>query len=136
MKVNTLHSPALCISWTLFHFSAVRNGIGFIKNSLEECCKWYYSWDFENCMILGGANSSAYATNEFYIDYHSQSCRQSCIEGTAGLNCAGLAPNWVKVFATAESCCEQKLWWVETSRCVADSTLTPSTSTTAAGSSK
>jgi len=112
----------------------MRNGNSFIRNSLEECCNWYYSWDFTNCMILSGASSSVYATNEFYIDYYSRSCRQSCIEGTAGLNCAGIAPNWVKVFATAESCCEQKLWWVETSRCVADSTLTPFT--TAAGSSK
>ena len=125
MKTNTLHSPDLCISWTLFHFSTVKNGNSFIKSSLENCCNWFYSWDFTNCMILGGASSSAYATNEFYVNYYSNSCKQSCLEGTAGLNCGGIAPSWKEVFATASSCCEDTLWWVETNKCVADSDLNP-----------
>ena len=111
----------------------MKNGY-FIKNSLEDCCNSFYSWDFTKCMILGGASSSAYATNEFYVDYQTGSCKQSCLEGTAGLNCAGIASNWMNVFATAEECCEKTLWWVEASTCVAHSTLTPST--TAAGSSE
>ena len=49
--------------------------------------------------------------------------------GTTGLNCKGLAPKWVTLFANAESCCEEKLWWLGASTCVADSTLTPATVT-------
>ena len=84
-------------------------------------------------MILGGATSATYATNKFYVNYISLSCRQSCEVGTTGLNCKGLAPKWVTLFANAESCCEEKLWWLGASTCVADSTLTPATVTAGSG---
>jgi len=97
----------------------------FIYGTLESCCNAYYSWSFTECMKLGGATSATFATNEFYVDYISMSCKQSCEVGTALLNCAGTAPSWKTVFATAELCCKGKLWWLGASVCVADSTLTP-----------
>jgi len=99
----------------------------YIKSSLEECCTSYYSWDFTLCLILAGASSSAYATNEFYVDHETETCKQSCNEGTEGLNCAGIAGPWEDMFSTAVACCTEKLWWVDQNSCVAKSTLTPST---------
>jgi len=105
----------------------------FIYGTLESCCNAFYSWSFTECMKLGGATSATYATNEFYVDYTSMSCKQSCEVGTAAvgtapqLNCAGIAPSWMTVFATAELCCKGKLWWLGASACVADSTLIPAT---------
>jgi len=105
----------------------------FIHGTLESCCNAYYSWKFTECMLLGGATSATYANNEFYVDYISMSCKQSCEVGTAGLNCAGIALRWMTVFVTAKSCCEGKLWWLGTSACVADSTLTSATATAGSG---
>ena len=119
-KTDALRSLALRVSPTLVPFSTVTNTGNFIHSTLENCCNAYYAWNFTNCMILGGATSATYATNKFYVDYISLSCRQSCEVGTTGLNCKGLAPKWVTLFANAESCCEEKLWWLGASTCVAD----------------
>ena len=75
-------------------------------------------------MIDGGADQSLFTTNQFYVDYYSDSCVQSCHDDTPGLNCGGLAPSWKELFDTADDCCNAKLFWVQSAKCIADSTLT------------
>ena len=117
----------------LVHVTTVTIFGNFIQSSLENCCNANYSWKFDTCMVLGGADIAAYSTNEFYVDYISESCKQSCKQGTAGLNCAGLAPNWITTYATAALCCNAKLWWTESSKCIAESTLTPAATPAGSG---
>jgi len=106
---------------------------GFTKNSLEECCDFYYSWEKTKCLQLGGAQTSEFATDKFYVNYYKESCEQDCEEDTAGKNCGGLVPTWKTLFDSAEDCCETKLSWVEESTCQAESTLTPATAPAGSG---
>lgn len=97
----------------------------FVKGTLEECCNTYYSWAFDECMVLGGADqSSASNLDYFYVDYYSNSCKQSCLkkDGTDTKNCGGIAPKWMQTFKTSEECCINKLFWLDQGTCVADST--------------
>jgi len=97
----------------------------FVKGSLEECCNAYYSWAFDDCMVLGGADkSTASNLDDFYVDYYSNSCKQSCFEkdATDTKNCGGIAPNWMQTFRTADACCSTKLFWLDQASCIAAST--------------
>jgi hypothetical protein len=93
----------------------------YFKPSLEECCKHYYSWDFTTCMLNGGADPFEYTNYEFYVDYESDSCKQSCPEDTEGLNCGGLHKNWQTTYKDAEQCCKDRLHWVHQEKCIAES---------------
>eukprot|EP00804_Cyclotella_cryptica_P027551 CCRYP_007487-RA/>CCRYP_007487-RA protein AED:0.22 eAED:-0.23 QI:0/0/0/1/1/0.66/3/0/430 len=98
----------------------------FIKDSLENCCNAYYSWAFNECMVLGGAETSKSTLAGFYVDYVSSSCTQSCFkkDSTANKNCGGIAPKWKETFAKAEECCSTKLFWIDQESCIARSTNT------------
>jgi len=111
----------------------MKRGSGNIMSSLEECCDRYFSWDTNTCMMLGGATISDYASEKFYVNYMKESCEQDCQENTSGKNCGGLVPSWKTLYENAADCCEQKLFWVEESKCISDSTLTPATAPAGSG---
>lgn len=96
----------------------------FIQNSLETCCNAYYSWAFDECMVLGGADASKSALSGFYVDYSSSSCKQSCFkkDANATKNCGGIAPKWKETFPKVEDCCSIKLFWIDQASCIAHST--------------
>jgi len=107
------------------HYEPYMKKSNFVKGTLEECCNTYYSWAFDECMVLGGADqSSASNLDYFYVDYYSNSCKQSCFkkDGTDTKNCGGIAPKWMQTFKTSEECCINKLFWLDQGTCVADST--------------
>lgn len=96
----------------------------FFRSSLEDCCNQYYSWMFNQCMMDGGADPEDYITGEFYVDFESGSCKQSCLKdmcGASEMNCGGLAESWQQTYEDAESCCEERLFWANQKACVAES---------------
>lgn len=107
------------------HYEVYMKQGSFIKSTLEDCCNSYYWWTVEECLILGGAHSSNVGSEEFYVDYGSLSCKQSCLkkDASATKNCGGLVPQWEESFKKAEDCCATKLFWVDQKSCIADSTL-------------
>ncbi len=107
------------------HYELYMKKSNFVKDSLEECCTAYYSWAFDECMVLGGAeDSQSSGLEDFYVDYYSNSCKQSCMEkdSTDSKNCGGIAAKWMQLFKTADDCCSTKLFWLDRSTCVAAST--------------
>jgi hypothetical protein len=98
----------------------------YMKTTLEDCCNAHYWWAIHECLILGGDDLSQVGSGEFYVDYESLSCKQSCFEkdSSATKNCGGLAPKWTETFKKVEDCCANKLFWVNKEACVAASTLT------------
>ncbi len=105
------------------HYESYMKKSNFVKGTLQECCDAYYSWALDECMVLGGAVDSE-ASGDFYVDYHSNSCKQSCSEkdSTDTKNCGGIASNWIQTFKTAKDCCGAKLFWLDQASCIATST--------------
>ncbi|KAL7532097.1 hypothetical protein ACHAXR_006217 [Thalassiosira sp. AJA248-18] len=95
----------------------------YFQSSLADCCERYYSWAYNKCLELGGGDADAVATDEFYVDYSTNSCVQDCPKDTPGKNCGGLVEgNWVGTYKTAKECCDGKLWWIDENSCIAEST--------------
>jgi len=91
----------------------------------EQCCVRFYQWAIPDCIELSGGDASSVATNEWYVDWYHEACRQSCLEG-AGLNCGGIARGTVTMFASPKECCEKTLPYVALHTCVAESLPPPS----------
>ena len=86
---------------------------------LESCCTSarHYSWDKETCMISGGAPSPT-GMSGWYVDHTKDVCVQDCVGGSP---CGGLAKKWDIAHASITDCCKNKLNWIQTSTCEAES---------------
>ena len=85
---------------------------------------FYYGWDLNECLLLGGADTSDLETFEYYVDYKDDMCVQSCKKesaANAGFNCKELAPIWKQTYKTARECCGQTLWWKDLNACISKS---------------
>ena len=98
---------------------------GFIVSSLESCCKTYYDWAYDDCLVEGGEVTTA-ESGKFYVDYNHMFCVQDCLaDGNTKLstctNPGGTVEAWQEMYETAAMCCKSKLWWMSQEECIAQS---------------
>ena len=58
----------------------------------------------------------------WYVNHQDEVCVQDCPESAGGA-CGGKVPTWNELFKTSEECCENRLSWIATSYCEAQSEL-------------
>ena len=140
LRSNTQHIHLLIIPPNPLsqHHSVLNNG--FCKASLDACCKAYFNWDYQACLVEAGG--AAAETGKFYVDYIKKHCIQDCLENgktnmAAGActNPGGSADTWKTLYADAKMCCKNKLWYVPAETCEAQSLGGSLTSVTYVGSS-
>jgi len=104
----------LAQSWNKLHDTAL------------ECCSVDLGWIGEQFCVAQSTGVST-GTNLWFVDWIKEACVQDC-ESSAGSNCGGVVTSSAtETFETADSCCENKLGWMEKDDCVAKSTgATPS----------
>ncbi|EJK75304.1 hypothetical protein THAOC_02974 [Thalassiosira oceanica] len=97
----------LAQSWNKLHDTAL------------ECCSVDLGWIGEQFCVAQSTGVST-GTNLWFVDWIKEAC--------AGSNCGGVVTSSAtETFETADSCCENKLGWMEKDDCVAKSTgATPS----------
>jgi len=114
---------------------------GFFKASLDACCKAYFNWDYQACLVEAGG--AAAETGKFYVDYIKKHCVQDCLEdgktnmaAGACTNPGGSADTWKTLYADAKMCCKNKLWYLPAETCEAQSLGGSLTTVTYVGSGK
>lgn len=90
----------------------------WVYDDLDSCCERYYSYDYNECVVNGGGDAAALATNKWYVNYIDQKCEKDC-DKSVDATCGGPAKSWKSLFDTADGCCESNLSWVATSVCQA-----------------
>lgn len=78
------------------------NNPSWIRDSLEECCARYYSWDTNSCMNRKGSGL-------WYADEVNEVCVIDCESGSICGGLADVSPD--KLFGDPKSCCESQLAW-------------------------
>eukprot|EP01082_Thalassiosira_pseudonana_P001948 g2096.t1 g2096 contig11:711293-713012(+) len=78
-------------------------------STLEDCCKRYYSWRYDDCLVEGGGTSTAANTATlYYPDWEGSD--HVCVND-------GEAPDYITqaasvfMFEDLEDCCEKYYWW-------------------------
>jgi len=109
--------------------------VGFLSETLEECCNRWYKWNPEGCISDSGGTSAIEASNKWYVIWggnQGNRCVQDCLErtgqtqfGISGLNCGGLAPPSKSLYATLDECCAEQLSWIAPHKCKMESTPPP-----------
>jgi len=93
----------------------------WLEANAESCCKRHYSWVKNECISLSANNPSIAATFKWYVNHQEEICQQDCAEGVGG-PCGGLAMPSDTLYDTPVACCTEKLSWIVTSTCEAQST--------------
>jgi hypothetical protein len=86
-----------------------------------ECCRGKLSW-LDSAICDANSNGTPIAstfTNKFYVDYASNACKQDCVE-TDPAPCGGNPSSDKTLFDSAESCCREKLSWLDLNLCVSN----------------
>lgn len=96
----------------------------WLFDDIESCCKNYYSWDFNQCLVGSGVSLSTYATFKWFVNHKKEICQQDCPESAMNATCGGLAMEWNQLYETADSCCGETLSWVQLSSCQGQSSQT------------
>lgn len=106
------------------------------KETIEECCKQWYDYDLDSCIVNSGGKYAESADNRWYVVHSEKICVQNCLKGTSelqggdqGLHCGGLARSYDETYATREECCSEKLSWIAKDVCASESTPTTATGT-------
>ena len=102
------------------------NQNAFMYNNLKSCCIAHYSWALDVCM---GTEGSDPGSGKWFVDYENFKCAQDC---TGDSPCGDVA-QWDIIFDTVDSCCQNKLWWINKEDCIARSTGTAQVQRTATG---
>ena len=89
----------------------------YMYATLESCCTKHYSWAYATC--VGVVAPAQVATNKWYVDYNKNLCTKDCAVG--GALCGGLASSSVTLFDDIAECCKQKVSWVLSYVCIAES---------------
>eukprot|EP01082_Thalassiosira_pseudonana_P004230 g3727.t1 g3727 contig13:15864-17481(+) len=75
-------------------------------STLEDCCKRYYSWRYDDCMVEGGGTSNT--ATLYYPNWEGSD--HVCVND-------GEAPDYITqaastfMFEDLEDCCEKYYWW-------------------------
>jgi len=93
----------------------------WLYDTIESCCERYYGWDYDTCVVGSGGSSATTSTETWYVNQKDEICQQDC-PTSAGATCGGNAKKWDTLYPTVESCCENKLGYISSSVCVAQST--------------
>jgi hypothetical protein len=91
-------------------------GVQLFENQ-DDCCAAKFGWiDEDLCVAMG---TGGY-TGKFYVDYADNACKQDCPTGTA--NCGGNpSDKSIQMFEDADTCCANKLSYLNKATCVAKS---------------
>jgi len=84
----------------------------WMRSSLMDCCKAYYSWEdgYISCMTSGGGSIPTQSPVEgWYVQWETFTCVKSC-DGPAP--CGGVGKKWNILQDTKQICCKEHLWWV------------------------
>lgn len=95
----------------------MNNPTSWMHETLEACCTRNYAWNYNTCMGAGGG-AAATGTSKWYVDYNDSICVQDCV-GSAP--CGGLADPWDSLYDDAAKCCSQRLNWIKSTTCEAQS---------------
>lgn len=117
------HDDAYCNNDGEYELYMLKNN--FLSSSLEACCKRYYGWDREACLVAGG--QAAAESGEYVVNYEKGFCYQDCLKVGSSLGAACTNPadelpqSWQTKYKDAASCCKGKLWWEPQEECIAKS---------------
>lgn len=93
-----------------------------LYDTISECCRQKLGWLDAN-VCASSSNPSGGNTGKFYVDYAGLKCAQDC-DSVNGLPCMGPPSSAsgfpAALYNTAESCCKEKLQWLDLGQCVAD----------------
>jgi hypothetical protein len=101
----------------------------WIYDDIEGCCKKYYSWDVNSCIVKSGGTVTIEYTNKWYVSQDEQICQQDCLEDPSAPTCGGAVEAWNGLYDSVEACCAYKLYWIPSATCVHQSILKPVTGT-------
>lgn len=123
------HQSSTCVQDCPKGSSGTCGGLAQQWNTLHdtalECCSLELNWIGEQFCVAKSTGVST-GTNLWFVDWIEETCVQDC-ESSAGSNCGGVVTSSAtETFVTADSCCENKLGWIEKEDCVAKSTGVPS----------
>ncbi|KAL7538162.1 hypothetical protein ACHAXR_008330 [Thalassiosira sp. AJA248-18] len=100
----------------------------------EECCA-RLNWLDQDACVADSQNKlegGDFYTNKFYVDWMNIKCARDC-DLSDGPPCMGNPPDSsVQLFEDVQSCCSEKLQWVNAEQCLAD-TFGISTQTSGTG---
>jgi hypothetical protein len=85
----------------------------WMTESLQDCCKTYYSWEDEYiaCMSSEGGSMPTQSPAEgWYVQWKTYTCVKNC-EGPSP--CGGIAERWDIIQSSKEECCKEHLVWKE-----------------------
>ena len=88
----------------------------------EECCQTKLGWlNLEACDAT--SQNIEFFSDKFYPDYVGLKCAQDC-DIAAGSPCKGNPPASTGAsahhFESAQTCCEERLGWIDLDECIAD----------------
>ena len=73
--------------------------------SLDSCCEQHYSYDYDTCMIKGGADQSKFVTNHFWYPEWGSNNEFRCLNDKDHTR-----KQWgIELFESLEECCQGKL---------------------------
>ena len=78
----------------------------YLFSTLKECCEKYFNYELNACM--GSSGTPVAGSNEWYVEYSTNTCVQDCIGPSP---CGGLADGWMETFTTKKACCDAELWY-------------------------
>ena len=85
----------------------------------EECCQKMFGWlNTDICVAM--SNGAAHFSDQWYVDWVSMKCVKDC-DPNDGMPCGGSPAISVTLYESAELCCKNKLFWIGTNNCVANS---------------
>jgi hypothetical protein len=87
----------------------------WMHSTLVDCCRRYFSWSLNECIVSGGGNAptqSPVDTTEigWYVHYPSMSCVKNCEDQDS--SCGGSAKKWDYLYSSEVECCQKRLWWL------------------------
>lgn len=103
---------------------------GFIKSTLEACCKAYFGWEKATCIANSGGSTADLETGYFYVNWSNVKgngegyCVRACYKedsSTSFKNCDGINETWDTTYKTAEKCCGVMESYVNKDYCIAKS---------------
>jgi hypothetical protein len=90
----------------------------WLYDDIESCCKKYYSWDVNSCIVESGGTVTIEYTKKWCVNQNEQICQQDCLEDPASPTCGGAVESWNRLHGTVEDCCAHKLYWLPSTACV------------------
>lgn len=98
-------------------------------DSPAECCENRLPWTSTSICEALSTDTTPTGSSKWYVDWQLEKCVEDCDSSIAG-TCGGIVTSGhVTLHDSADSCCSDKLSWVPSQICEADSMNTPATVT-------